>query len=130
VPTRRQLNANEIKLLPTVNIVECDVNVPAELQRLVARATAGINLVGILNESGQNTFARAHVELPRKLVAACSAARVRRLVHMSALNADPAGPSQYLRSKGEGEAIVRGSGLDWTIFQPSVIFGREDRFLN
>src|SRR5215475_1801882 len=90
VPTRRQLNANEIKLLPTVNIVECDVNQSTELQRLVARATAVINLVGILNESGASTFARAHVELPRKLIAACTAAGVRRLVHMSALNADPA----------------------------------------
>ena len=130
VPTRRQLNANEIKLLPTVNIVECDVNRPAELQRLVERATAVINLVGILNESGPNTFVRVHVELPRSIVAACSAARVRRLIHVSALNADPAGPSQYLRSKGEGEAVVASAGLDWTIFQPSVIFGREDRFLN
>ena len=130
VPTRRQSNANEIKLLPTVNIVESDVNRPAELQRLVERATAVINLVGILNESGANTFARAHVELPRNLVSACAAAGVRRLVHMSSLNADPAGPSQYLRSKAEGEAAVRISGLDWTIFQPSVVFGREDRFLN
>jgi uncharacterized protein YbjT (DUF2867 family) len=130
VPTRRHLNANEIKPLPTVNIVECDVNRPAELQRLVERATAVVNLVGILNESGPATFARAHVELPRSIVAACAAARVRRLVHMSALNADPAGPSRYLRSKAEGEAAVSASDLDWTIFQPSVIFGREDRFLN
>jgi NADH dehydrogenase len=49
---------------------------------------------------------------------------------MSALNADPDGPSGYLRSKGEAEKIVRESGLDCTIFKPSVIFGREDRFLN
>ena len=49
---------------------------------------------------------------------------------MSALNADVQGPSAYLRSKGEAENIVRESGLDFTIFRPSVIFGREDRFLN
>jgi len=130
VPTRRQANANELKLLPTVDIVESDVYRQPELQRLVERASAVINLVGILNESGSSTFARAHVELPRNIVAACVAARVRRLIHMSALNADPAGPSLYLRSKAEGETIVAGSGLDWTIFEPSVIFGREDRFLN
>jgi len=130
VPTRRQGNANELKLLPTVDIAECDVHRPPELQRLVARAAAVINLVGILNESGSNTFARAHAELPRAIVAACTAARVRRFLHMSALHADPAGPSRYLRSKAEGEAIVTGSGLGWTICQPSVIFGREDSFLN
>ncbi len=130
VPTRRPVNANPLKLLPTVDIVECDVNRPGVLARLAERASAVINLVGILNESGAATFAQAHVELPRSIVAACVAARVRRLVHMSALNADPAGPSRYLRSKAEGEALVAASGLDWTIFEPSVIFGREDRFLN
>lgn len=130
VPTRRPVNANPLKLLPTVDIVGCDVNRPGVLARLAERASAVINLVGILNESGAVTFAQAHVELPRSIVAACVAARVRRLVHMSALNADPAGPSRYLRSKAEGEAVVAASGLDWTIFEPSVIFGREDRFLN
>ena len=130
VPTRRRGNAKELNVLPTVNVVECDVTRPPELRRLVDGASAVINLVGILNESAANTFARAHAELPRNIVAACTGAGVRRLVHMSALNADPAGPSRYLRSKAEGEAAVAGSGLDWTIFQPSVIFGREDRFLN
>ena len=110
VPTRRPVNANPLKLLPTVDIVECDVNRPGVLARLVERASAVINLVGILNESRAATFAQAHVELPRSIVAACVAARVRRLVHMSALNADPAGPSRYLRSKGEGEAVVAASG--------------------
>jgi len=55
---------------------------------------------------------------------------VRRMLQMSALNADTAGPSRYLRSKGEAEALVAASGLDWTIFQPSVIFGPDDSFLN
>jgi NADH dehydrogenase len=130
VPTRRRGNAKELNVLPTVNVVECDVHRPPELRRLVDGASAVINLVGILNESAANAFARAHVELPRSIVAACTDAGVRRLVHMSGLNADPAGPSKYLRSKAEGEAAVAESGLDWTIFQPSVIFGREDRFLN
>jgi len=130
VPTRRRDNARHLFLLPTVDVVEADVNAPAELARLARGASAIVNLVGILNEAGGQTFARAHVELPANVIAACRSAGVRRLVHMSALNADPAGPSRYLRSKGEAEAAVAASGLDWTIVQPSVIFGREDAFLN
>src|SRR5207237_3986318 len=76
------------------------------------------------------TFERVHVELARKVIDVCRALGVRRLVHMSALNADAHGPSRYLRSKGEAAAAVAASGLDWTIFEPSVIFGREDSFLN
>jgi len=130
VPTRRRESARHLILLPTVDVFDADVHDPATLKRLMMDASAVVNLVGILNESGRNTFARVHVELARKVVAACEATGVRRLVQMSALNADPAGPSAYLRSKGEAEAIIAASGLEWTIFQPSVIFGREDRFLN
>jgi len=130
VPTRRRENARHLILLPTVDVVDADVHDPATLKRLMAGVSATVNLVGILNESGRDTFVRSHVELANKVIAACREVGVRRLVHMSALNADPAGPSAYLRSKGEAEAAIAASGLDWTIFQPSVIFGPEDRFLN
>jgi NADH dehydrogenase len=130
VPTRRRDNARHLFLLPTVQVVEADVGDAATLDRLVAGSAAVVNLVGILNEGGAETFARAHVEVPANIVAACRSAGVRRFLQMSALNADPAGPSRYQRSKGEAEAAIVASGLDWTIFQPSVIFGREDSFLN
>jgi NADH dehydrogenase len=129
-PTRSRERARHLILLPTVDVIECDVHDPATLARLVGGAAAAINLVGILNESRHGDFERVHVELPRKLTAACRGAAVRRLLHMSALNADPQGPSRYLRSKGEAEGIVAASGLEWTIFQPSIIVGREDSFLN
>ncbi len=94
VPTRRRENAGRLHVLPTVDVVEADVHRAPDLLRLAQRASAVINLVGILNESGANTFARAHVELARNVVAACKASGVPRLVHMSALNADPAGAEQ------------------------------------
>jgi NADH dehydrogenase len=130
VPTRRREAAKHLILLPTVDVVEADVHDPAALAQLLRGGGAVVNLVGILNESGGNTFARAHVALAANVVAACKAAGVRRLLQMSGLHADPAGPSNYLRSKGEAEALIRASGLDWTIFRPSVIFGPEDAFLN
>jgi NADH dehydrogenase len=74
-------------------------------------------------------FARAHVELPRKIAAAAKAAGVRRVLHVSALKAAADAPSGYLRSKADGEAALKGAGLDLTLFRPSVIFGRGDSFL-
>jgi uncharacterized protein YbjT (DUF2867 family) len=130
VPTRRRESAKHLILLPTVEVVEADVYDREALGGLLTGANAVVNLVGILNESGRATFARSHVELVRTLTAACAAASVRRFLQMSALHADPAGPSQYQRSKGEAEAIVKASPLAWTIFRPSVIFGPEDSFLN
>jgi uncharacterized protein YbjT (DUF2867 family) len=130
VPTRRLEKARFLQVLPTVTVVPADVNRADALTRLVATSAAVVNLVGILNETRGVTFQKAHVDFARAVTTACRSAGVRRLVQMSALNADPGGPSRYLRSKGEAEAIVGASGLDWTIFRPSVIFGREDQFLN
>ncbi len=130
VPTRRRETARHLILLPTVDVVEADVTDPRALGALLDGADAVVNLIGILNESGGRTFARVHVEFSRTVVAACAKAGVKRLIHMSALHADPSGPSAYQRSKGEAEAIVTASGLRWTIFRPSVIFGPEDAFLN
>lgn len=130
VPTRRRENARHLILLPTVDVQDADIHDPPTLARLAARSSAVVNLVGILNESGRDSFARVHADLTAKVIAACRGAGVRRLLQMSSLNADPEGPSRYQRSKGEAEAAIAASGLDWTIFEPSVIFGREDRFLN
>ena len=127
-PTRRRERARHLILLPTVDVVEADIHDPATLAALVRGADAVVNLVGILNETGRDTFARAHVDAraQRSSPPARPPAYAGSL-HMSALNADPAGPSRYLRSKGEAEATRRlASGLAWTMFRPSVIFGRGD----
>ncbi|WP_028312260.1 complex I NDUFA9 subunit family protein [Derxia gummosa] len=143
VPTRRAARAGQLPTLPTAQVVEANVNDPAALARLVAGQDAVINLVGILHsrrgEPYGPDFARAHVDLPRAIAAAMKAEAARagrplRLLHMSALGADSAGPSMYQRSKGDGEAALRGevagSALALTIFRPSVVFGPEDSFLN
>jgi uncharacterized protein YbjT (DUF2867 family) len=132
VPTRNRERAKEDLIpLPTADVVTADVHEPAELVRLFRGCGAVVNLVGVLHDGrGKASFQQAHVELARKVIDACRRAGIRRLLHMSAINADPGGPSAYLRSKGEAETLVRESGLDFTIFRPSVIFGREDRFVN
>lgn len=130
VPTRHRDRARHLFLLPTVDVIETDVGDPTVLARLASGVDAVINLSGILHETRQQSFQAVHVELARTIVEVCKAGGVRRLLHMSALHADAEGPSRYLRSKGDAEAVIATSGLDWTIFQPSVLFGREDSFLN
>jgi NADH dehydrogenase len=134
VPARRRERAKHLITLPTVDVVETDVHDRAALERLLAGVDAVVNLVGILHGRAGTPygpdFARAHVALPRTIVAACAAAGVPRLLHMSALKAAPDAPSEYLRSKADGEAAVQASAPAWTIFRPSVVFGPEDRFLN
>jgi uncharacterized protein YbjT (DUF2867 family) len=133
VPTRRRERAKELILLPTVDVLTIDIHDPRLLERLVAPVDAVINLVGILRQSGGETFERNHVELPRKIVDACRETGVKRLMHVSALKAAFDAPSAYLRSKAEGESQIHAAqaiGIQTTILRPSVIFGRDDRFLN
>lgn len=123
-----------LAVLPTVELVAADVHDDGVLARELRGCDAVINLVGIINESRRATFRSIHVELPRKLAQACRAAGVPRLLHMSALMADAGNaPSLYLRTKGEGEAALRvhaGNAVQYTVFQPSVIFGPGDHFIN
>jgi uncharacterized protein YbjT (DUF2867 family) len=96
---------------------------------LLAGSHACINLIGIIRESGSQTFERTHVQVPRLLVARSKAIGVRRFVHMSALGVRDTGVSNYQRTKWEGEVAVRRSGLDWTIFRPGLIHGPEGEFV-
>ncbi len=134
IPTRNRERAKrELIVLPTVDVVRADVHSPHELDALVAGADAVINLAGILHERRRGDFERVHVELAGKIADACRSQGVPRLLHMSALGADPNAPSRYQRSKGEGEALVVRAAADTlavTVFRPSVIFGAGDSFLS
>lgn len=138
VPTRRRNNARHILHLPGLTVLEANVHDEAALTRLVAGHDAVVNLVAILHGNAA-AFDKVHVNLPQKLARACLANGVRRVVHISALGADDqrpgAAPSEYLRSKGRGEAVLLhpanpADALDVTVLRPSVIFGAEDKFLN
>jgi NADH dehydrogenase len=132
VLTRHPQRHRDVEVLPGVQLIGADIHDPVVLQTQFAGCDAAINLVGILHEYSGQTFAAVHAELPGKIVDACRAAGVKRLLHMSALRADAArGPSQYLFTKGTGEQrVMQAEGLAVTCFKPSIIFGPDDNFLN
>lgn len=136
VPTRRYDKAKHLLTLPTCQIQEADIHDRATLGRLLTGQNVVINLLGILHgKSGKpygQSFRVNHVEFPKALCTAMQKHGVKRIVHLSALGVgiqNPA-PSMYLRSKTDGEAVVKDSGLAWTILRPSVVFGKTDHFLN
>jgi NADH dehydrogenase len=106
--------------------VATDITRGDSIARAVEGAGAVINLVGVL----AGNFERAHVDGARAVALAAAAAGAEALVHVSAIGADPASPSQYGRSKGDGEAAVRDAFAGATIVRPSIVFGREDAFIN
>jgi NADH dehydrogenase len=136
VVTRHPQRHRDLRVLPRLELVQGDVLHQPDLERHFTGCDAVINLVGILNESGKDGrgFRRMHVELVELVDEAGRNTGVRRLLHMSALNASAGkGVSEYLRSKGEGEnkAHTRGhSSMNVTSFRPSVIFGPGDSFFN
>jgi NADH dehydrogenase len=117
-----------------VTLVEGDIGEHDRVDQLLQGANACINLLGILRESrgpGERpqTFQRIHVDATRLLVSKCTEYGVKRYVQMSALGASDVGVSEYQHTKFEAEMIVRLSDLDWTIFRPSLIHGREGEFI-
>lgn len=129
LPTRRFAHARHLIVLPTVDVVVANVFDLPVLARLMAGKDAVINLIGVLHASPAQ-FQSVHVDFVRHVMEAAAKAKVKRVLHMSALGADRNGVSLYQRSRGDGEAIVRQSTANWTIYQPSVVVGPEDRFLN
>ncbi len=137
IPTGHLAAARELRMLPKVHVEDVDIHDFDELQSLCGRIDkngAVINLVGVLHDKPAQPYGKvfkaAHVDLPKNIITAMQLHGLKRYLHMSALGADSNGPSMYQRSKGDGEAAVKASNLDWTIFRPSVIFGAQDQFIN
>jgi NADH dehydrogenase len=117
-------DVGQIQLFPT------NLRNAGSVARAVDGADAVVNLVGILQPSGHQSFGSVHVDGAETVARAASAYGVRRLVHMSAIGADRRSDSSYARSKGEGEAAVRAAFPAATIVRPSIVFGAEDGFFN
>lgn len=132
VLTRRSDSAKHLSLLPNVSVVECNVLDYQALNSALRGADAVINLIGILHQSRRLSFNAVHHQLPAQVAKICADLGIKRLLHMSSLQAEKNAPSEYLRSKAAGEAALSAfqQTLNITIFRPSVIFGRGDSFIN
>jgi len=106
------------------------VNNDADVKRAVEGADWVVNLVGVLTESRAASFQAIHVDAAARIANAAKTAGASRLVHMSAIGADPASDSRYAASKGDGETAVRAAFPGATILRPSIVFGPEDNFFN
>ncbi len=113
-----------------IDVVQANVRDADSVRRALDGAAASVNLVGVLYETGRQKFQAIHVDGARTVTEAAAKAGATRIVQMSALGADPAGPSAYARSKAEGEATVRALRPDAVILRPSVVFGPDDQFFN
>lgn len=107
-----------------------DILSPPSLEAVFSGADAVVHLVGIISEAGRSTFENIHTRGTGNVVAGAKAAGVRRFVHMSALGSRPAARSRYHQTKWAAEELVRQSGLEWTLFRPSIIYGPGDGFVN
>jgi NADH dehydrogenase len=113
-----------------ISIVPCNVRDNASVVSAVRDARAVVNLVGILAERGRQRFPAVHGDGAGRIAAAAREAGAERLVHVSAIGADPQSHSVYSRTKAEGEARVREEFPAATILRPSVLFGPGDEFFN
>ncbi|MDP2083310.1 MAG: complex I NDUFA9 subunit family protein [Pseudotabrizicola sp.] len=133
VAVRRPNDALFVRPYGTPGQVEpvlCNIRDDASVRAVMNGADAVINCVGILNRSGKNTFDTVQAEGAGRVARIAAELAVPRLVQLSAIGADATSPSDYARSKAEGEAAVLAAYPSGVILRPSVIFGTEDQFFN
>lgn len=113
-----------------IQVVQANVRAAQSVAAAVEDADIVINLAGILSPRGKQTFDAVQAEGAGHVARAAKAAGAKRLVHISAIGADPESDSAYARSKAEGERAVLEAFPDATILRPSLVFGPEDDFFN
>jgi NADH dehydrogenase len=112
-----------------IHSVQANLRYPASVEAAVRGADVVINLVGILFERGKQRFEAVQAQGAANVAQAAAAAGVR-LIHVSALGANPDSPALYARTKAAGEQAVRAATPEAVIFRPSIVFGPEDDFFN
>lgn len=123
---RRAFFLKPLAAVGQIQLVAADIRDGERVRAAAAGSDCVVNLVGIL----KGDFDGFHVAGARNVAEAAAAAGAGALVHVSAIGADPEAESDYGRSKGEGEAAVRAAFPGATILRPSILFGREDNFIN
>ncbi len=113
-----------------IQLLRTDVLNADDVARAVANSDAVVNLVGILNPSGSQTFEAVHAEAPVTIARAAREAGVPTLIHISTPGISTESESKYARTKAEGEIALRGEFPEATILRPSLVFGPEDDFFN
>ena len=133
VAVRRPNEALFVRPYGAVGQVEpvlCNIRNEASVRSAMAGASAVVNCVGTFDKGGVNNFAAVQEEAAGRIARVAAETGVARLVHISAIGADPEGWSRYAETKGRGEAAIRTAFADAVILRPSVIFGPEDGFFN
>ena len=128
---RNPERAESLGRLPNVELFRGDISRPDELDEALEGVEVVVHLVGIIVETRAQSYEDVHVTGTRNVVEATRRAGISRYVHMSALGVEAGQDvSDYYRTKWRAEELVRGAGLESTIFRPSVVFGRDDDFFN
>lgn len=131
VPMRRPHLGHELRVLGAVGqvqLVQANLRFPQSVAAALDGSDACVNLVALLHESGQQTFEALHVDGARTIAQACVERGIKNMAHISAIGADPSATSDYARTKGEGEAIIKSALPTADILRPSIIFGEGDGF--
>ena len=131
VPMRRPHLGQDLKVAGTVGqvqLMQANLRFPDSVDRALEGADAVVNLVALLHETGKQTFQALHVDGAEALAWACARRGITNVAHISAIGADPDAASDYSRTKGEGERVVREHVPTADILRPSIIFGEGDGF--